>query len=435
MVELGAIIIVAILLPTTMVWLLDRQMNHYQVRTLTEQAHGISRGISVRNGQRVVHLDPDLAQTYATAYDGRAYVVADSAGRSVAQSAFARLVPWRQAPRLGRLQAFRVGAIVGVSEPVGTGNARSWVIVTQDETGRGAIVDDVVRAFVTLYGPILLLILLLLPLLNSLLIRRLVIEVRSVSAQAGTIGPKTLDVRLEEAGLPLEVAPLAKATNALLVRLQQSFQQQSEFVANVAHELRTPLTTLKFELEAVDDATVRNNLRRTADRLGHVIAQLQALAALEVTPRSFISFDAVALAREVIGELAPQILAKGDDIELDAPDHPVLVRADRTLIALALSNLVSNATRHTPAGTAIRVRLTDRGVLQVTDNGPGIACSDPERAKIRYWRADDRRSDSAGLGLSIVTRIIKVHDGDLGVESAIGGGASFTLMLPLAAPQ
>jgi two-component system OmpR family sensor kinase len=430
LVELGAILIVATLLPAIMIWLLNQQMNHYEVKALREQAREIAGSIEPVRGDIVVHLQPDITQTYATRYDGRAYVIVDSAGKARDRSSFAHLVPWERAPRSDAAQSFRVGATIGVSQPTRKGGIALWVIVTQDETGRGAIVDDVAHAFVTRYGPVLALILLLLPLINSLLIRRLVGAVRSVSAQAETIGPRNLAVRLEEAMLPQEVAPLARAINALLVRLQQSFQQQSEFVANVAHELRTPLTTLKFQIEGVEEQDARAQLSITTDRLGHVISQLQALAGLESMAQSFTTFDLVELARDVIAELAPRILSNGDTIELEDPGVPVAVRANRTLIALALTNLVSNATQHTPPGTNIRVVATSQPMIDVVDDGPGVASSDPQHAKLRYWRADNRRSDSAGLGLSIVSRIMDVHDGELVVSSDEGVGARFRLIFP-----
>jgi len=430
LVELGAILLVAILLPVLTVLLLHQQMNRYQVQTLTEQAREISRGVGLVQHRLTVTLKPDLAQTYATPYDGRAYVIVDADGHVKSASAFAQLVPWREAPLATTDRWFRVGALVSVSQPITVGGTQLWVIVSQDETGRGAIIDDVARAFLTQYSPVLLLILLLLPLINSLLIRRLVVEVRSVSEQAEGIGARSLDQRLAEAGLPAEVAPLVHATNALLQRLQESFQHQSEFVANVAHELRTPLATLRFQLENVEDDGLREQLGRTAERLTHVISQLQALAALEVSASSFAHFDLVELAREIISELAPRILENGDRIALSEPGKPVEICANRTLIGVALSNLISNATTHTPPGTEIGVRVAADGSIEVVDDGPGIASSDVGRSRQRYWRADNRRSDSAGLGLSIVGRIMQVHDTDLVIESTPGAGARFVMLPP-----
>jgi len=431
--ELGAIAIAAVALPMLLTSFLRTEANRYEQRILAEQAQSIAHGITGSAAGPSFRLDPALTHLYASPYDGRAFVVADAAGRTLAESPYADLVPWRGAPRQARQAAFRAGAFVGISQPVRVGTRRVWVIVTQDRTGPGAILDDVVHGFIRRYAPVLISILLLLPLINSALIARLFFAVRDASRQAEAIGPHNLDVRIEEAGLPLEVAPLAHATNDLLARLQASFRNQSEFVANVAHELRTPLTVHRVELEAVDDPALRARLRESVDRLGHVVAQLQDLAALEVMADDrFETFDARLLAQETVGLHAPQILAAGDVIGVDAPEAPVLVRGNPVLAGLALANLVTNASRHTPAGTAIEVLVAPDGVVLVRDDGPGIAASNPQDATERYWRADHQRADGAGLGLSIVRRIMEVHQGRLTVQSRPGEGTCISLRFPLA---
>lgn len=433
LIELAAIAIAAVALPILLTVFLRTEENRYEQHTLHQQATEIARGVTAGPAGPVVRTDPALLRIYASPYDGRAFVVTDGAGRPIGGSPDADLVPWRAAPRKAAATSFRNGAFVGISMPVRTAAGTAWVIVTQDRTGPGAILDDVIHGFIRRYPPVLVSILLLLPLINSALIARLVFAVRAASQQAQTIGPHNLDVRLEESGLPLEVAPLARATNDLLMRLQASFRNQSEFVANVAHELRTPLAVHRVELEAVEDPALRARLRHSADRLGHVVAQLQDLATLEVMAEDrFEPFDARLLAQEAIGLHAPEILARGDTIALDAPASPVMVRGNRVLAGLALANLVTNASRHTPAGTTIEVQVLPEGVLRVHDNGPGIAASDPEAATERYWRADHQRSDGAGLGLSIVRRIMEVHQGELIVQSRAGEGTRIALRFPLA---
>ncbi|WP_294335168.1 HAMP domain-containing sensor histidine kinase [uncultured Sphingomonas sp.] len=431
--ELGAIAIAAIALPMLLTSFLRTEASRYEQRTLESQAQAIAQSIARAPTGPGVRIDPVITRIYASPYDGRAFVIADRTGTQVDGSPDAELVPWKTAPRAEVLTSFRWGAFVGVSLPVRLGADRLWVIVTQDLTGPGAILDDVVRGFIRRYDPVLISILLLLPLINSALIGRLVFAVRSVSQRAATIGPHNLDVRLEEAGLPLEVAPLARATNDLLMRLQASFRHQSEFVANVAHELRTPLAVHRVELEAVEDAGVRARLRQSADRLGHVVAQLEDLATLEVMAEDkFETFDARLLAQDTIGLHAPQILAAGDTIALDAPSSPVPIRGNPVLAGVALANLITNASRHTPPGTVIDVLVGPDGVLLVQDNGPGIAASNPQDATQRYWRADHQRSDGAGLGLSIVRRIMDVHKGRLTVQSRPGEGTCISLRFPLA---
>lgn len=421
--ELGAIAVAAIALPLILISLLHSEVERYQRRTLTGQAQAITRSFVPSGRGTTVKLGPDLANAYATPYDGRAYVISDRAHRALAGSAYSDLVPWRQAPLGATMQTFQAGNFIGVSLPARFGSEPAWIIVTQDEGGPGAILDDVVRGFIGRFDPVLVMILLLLPLINSVLIGRVVLAIRAASQRAKTIGPRSLDIRLEEAGLPREVAPLAHATNDLLMRLQTSFRQQSEFVANVAHELRTPLAIHRVELEAVSDPTLRVRLSASVDRLTHVITQLQDLAELEtISETPFERFDARDLARDTVEQLAPQILAAGDSIELDVPGAPVAIAANRTLVTLALTNLISNASRHTPTGTSIAVLVRAPGTIEVRDDGPGIAASAPELSTQRYWRADHQRSDNAGLGLSIVSRIMEVHDGQLEILSSADTG-------------
>jgi signal transduction histidine kinase len=201
----------------------------------------------------------------------------------------------------------------------------------------------------------------------------------------------------------------------------------------VAHELRTPLAVHRVELEAVEDPALRSRLRHSIDRLGHVLAQLQNLAMLEMMAEDrFETFDAEQLAQETIAFHAPQILATGDALSLDAPRTPVRMRGNRVLAGMALANLITNASRHTPPGTMIEILVGPDGVFLVRDDGPGIAASNPKDATQRYWRADHQRSDGAGLGLSIVRRIMEVHGGRLTVQSRRGEGTCIALRFPLA---
>lgn len=431
--ELGAIAIAAVALPILLSSFLHGEVRRYEARTLEAQAQAIADRI--RNGPAgpAARLDGDLSRIYASPYDGRAFVVVDASGRPIGESPYADLVPWRRAPRGPGPLPFQLGPFVGITQPVALGETHGWVIVTQNRAEPGAILDDVVHSFARRYDPVLVSILLLLPMINSALIARLVIAVRAASQQAKAIGPHNLDVRLSEAGLPMEVAPLARATNALLDRLQASFRNQSEFIANVAHELRTPLAVHRVELEAVEDPALRSRLRHSIDRLGHVLAQLQNLATLEAMAEDrFETFDAERLAQETIALHAPQILAAGDALSLDAPRTPVRMRGNPVLAGMALANLITNASRHTPAGTVIEVLVAPDGTFLVRDDGPGIAASNPRDATQRYWRADHQRSDGAGLGLSIVRRIMEVHGGRLTVQSRPGEGTCIALRFPLA---
>ncbi len=430
--EVMAIAVVIVVLPLLTVSLLHRTMRDYQARDLTAQGRAIAAGLERSGGAVRVHLPPALAAAYAAAYDGRGFALLDAGGRVLPASA--ATIPADRVPRRTAPARFDLPPLTGVSLPVTSGHARLWVVVIQDQAEPGAILDDVVDAFLWRYLAFLVAVLALLPLVNSLLIQRLVRAVGRVSRRAATIGPDTLDLRLDERDLPAEVASLVHATNGLLARLGHSFASQREFIGNVAHELRTPLAALKIELDRVADADARAALHRSLDRVSHVVSQVRDLAGLETLEAgSRQAFDLCEVAREAIEDLAPEVYAVGDSIDLVAPDAPVVVTGEPTLARLALGNLLSNATRHTPPGTSVSVVITPDGAVSVTDTGPGIASEARPLVARRFWRADQRRSDTAGLGLSIVGRIMEVHGGAFEVSSAPSGGAQFRLRFPLAA--
>jgi len=395
------------------------------------QAEAVASGLRIsQDDQWRVELNPSLAPIFQTHYDGRAYRVLDADGFEVARSPFAGAEPASAMPRADKPAVFEVGRLAGVSLPVDTYGRRLWVVVTQEQDRPGAILDDVVSAFLRALALIIPL-MLLLPIVNGLIIRRLVGAVRRVSLRAAEIDADRLSERLPETGLPSEVIPLVQAVNALVDRLEAGFRRQAEFSSNIAHELRTPLTTLSLKLTMVEDRALRSQLAAQVERLSHVLSQLRDLAALETLDRNqFAEVDLKALAVAVVGEMAPSVVDRGHAIEVSGPAE-VQVLAVRALVELALRNLIENAVRHTPEGVRIRVAVDAEGSLTVLDDGPGIASETIGDVVRRFWRADHGRTDSAGIGLSIVQRIIDVHGGVLTVRNRKPHGASFNLKFPI----
>ncbi|MET3826665.1 signal transduction histidine kinase [Sphingomonas sp. PvP055] len=432
--EGGAILLVLVLIPLLTGSVLHRTKAVYQKELLVSQAQAIAAEVTVAASPGRVLLPPALEALYAGTYDGRAFAILGASGRRVMASPHAGDVPWRVVPRGRAPQAVKRGSYVMVSVPVRVGATPLWILVSQDETRPGAITDDITRSFLTRYLAVLLPILLLLPLVNSVLIALLVRTVRTVSASAAAIGPRSLHVRLPDAGLPTEVRPLVEATNGLIERLEQSFAAQAEFVGNVVHELRTPLATLRIQLDSVGDDRLRTALLAQTDRVSHVVSQLHDLARADaILGEDLLAVDLVAVAHETLSEAAAKMLASQHPVTLDAPAEPVWVRGNRVLLTIALSNFLTNAVRHTPAGTSIEIAVDPAGALIVTDHGPGITVMDRSLLTQRFWRADHKRSDSAGIGLSIVQRIVDLHDGHLDIGDGPGGGARFAMVIPLAA--
>ncbi len=234
---------------------------------------------------------------------------------------------------------------------------------------------------------------------------------RRLSDLAGDIAPATIDARLPVEAAPREVAPLVEAFNAALDRLEAGLRAQRDFSANAAHELRTPLATLRAQVESLLEPNERRAASEEFERLGRLIAQLLALAEAEGGAAGAAArFDLVALARDVASDMASFILSGGRTIGFDGAVEVLTVEGHPGLAQTALRNLLENAVRHTPPGTEILVTVTARGVLRVSDDGPGVPAEIRGRVFERFSRGDPR-GPGAGLGLSIVRQIMERHGG------------------------
>jgi signal transduction histidine kinase len=242
-----------------------------------------------------------------------------------------------------------------------------------------------------------------------------------------------MDVRLPTENIPLEILPLVRAMNSALDRLAQALQHQREFNANAAHQLRTPLAVLRANIDTVENPQVVNSIRVDVDHMSRIVSQLLVDARLDTACFNLDEvIDLNALAADTAASFAPLALASNRTIELLRSDAPALVRTNSFALREALGNLIENAIAHTLAGSSVRVRVTNRPSIEVIDSGPGIPVEQRSFVFERFWRADQNTS-GAGLGLSIVDRIMKTLNGSVCLDDAPSGGAQFTLVFPAVA--
>ena len=249
---------------------------------------------------------------------------------------------------------------------------------------------------------------------------------------------------LTAADAPSEVVPLVRSLNALFERVSRLVENERRFTADAAHELRTPLAALKTQAQVALGAAEENarrhaleNVLRGCDRATRLVEQLLVLARLDPdhAASAVEPCELSALARQVIGELAPAALAQNVEVEL-AASAPVSILGHPDLLAVLLRNLVDNAVRHSPSGGNVRVDVARAGNaarVTVTDEGPGIAPD--ERAKIgrRFYRILGAGHAGSGLGLSIVRRIAEIHAADLTFEDPVTArGLRVVLEFPVA---
>jgi two-component system sensor histidine kinase TctE len=240
-----------------------------------------------------------------------------------------------------------------------------------------------------------------------------------------------------EHDVPYELAPVTRAFDDLLAKLQAAGQARHDFLANVAHQLRTPLAGVKLQLEWLaarhpgDAGSVHSIglMLQSNERMIRHTNQLLALARAEPSHFEKTRLDTVdlaALVAESIQHFVDQALKK--DIDLGFELAPLPIAGDRFLLRDLLDNLVDNALRYTPAGGTVTVRcLRDgqSGMLEVEDSGPGIANAERERVFTRFVRLDDK-SIGSGLGLAIVRDIAQAHSAHISVDAGQNGvGALF----------
>ncbi len=228
--------------------------------------------------------------------------------------------------------------------------------------------------------------------------------------------------------LPIEVQPLVESLNALLQRLEVSFNTQRRFAADAAHELRTPLTalTLQVQLAAraqseLERVTALERMEQGVKRATRLVQQLLTMARLdpEAATTPAVSTDLSLLANSVVDELQPLAVQKSITLQVETP-APVRVLGQEDALRILLTNLIDNAIRYTAPGglVAVGVHLSEAGVLlTVQDNGPGIPADESERVFDRFYRGRDAAAGGSGLGLAIVRQIAEMHGGSVTLQA------------------
>jgi signal transduction histidine kinase len=435
-----AVGITTVCMPLALYWLLNSAANNLHHRALREHADTVSRYLmSDPDGTWALHLPSGLQELYSEAYGRYAYAVLDDAGHTVFSSLDDRSPIFpddARSPQTAFLETRHGNSqIYGVSIPKEIGNRTVWVQVAEDLAHRDVLIDDIVADFFWRVGWVTLPILLLLLAIDIAIFHRALRPVVRASEKAQSIGPTRTDVRLPVAGLPNEILPLVFAVNQALDRLEQGFRVQREFTADAAHELRTPLTILRTRIDTLADRQVAEALRQDIAGMSRIVSQLLDIAELEtfvVDPLE--TADLQTICTEVAEFIAPLALAQGKNIALSGAKGPVWVKGNPETLSRAIRNLAENAINHTPQGTAVEIVISESGSVSVLDEGPGIPDGERELVFRRFWRRDRRRTGSAGLGLSIVRRIVEAHLGTITVENRPTGGAQFCLSFAAAAP-
>lgn len=274
-------------------------------------------------------------------------------------------------------------------------------------------------------------------------VRRGLLPLEELAAEVSRFTPDSIQP-LSDDRAPQEARPLVLAINRLLARLTVTLEGERRFTADAAHELRTPLAALKVHSDvalASEEPEVREHalrqVRRGVNRAGHLVEQLLRLARLDPLaglpqPRRF---DLVQCVREEAAHDGGQGLSSDPALVFEWPDTALPITGDPALVGIVLRNLLDNAQRYSPAGTAVTVRLYGQAgsaVLEVLDRGPGVTDDELRRLTERFFRGSSPGAEGSGLGLAIVRRIAELHGAELSIANREGGGLRARLVFPAA---
>ncbi|WP_084265263.1 sensor histidine kinase [Actinomadura macra] len=399
--------------------------------------------------------------------------IRDSRGAPVDQDS-----PWGEEgyPRLPKKLDDHLGKPFTVT---GSGSGSPWRVLAQPLPNGGVIIlglsmDEIERTvgrLVAIDVIVGLLVLAVLVVLGVLVVRAALRPLAAVEETAGAIAAGDLSRRVPEADPATEMGRLGQSLNAMLAQIESAFgaRAQSEaaarrseetarhseermrrFVADAGHELRTPLTAIRGFAELYRQGAARDpgeiarligRIEETAARMGLLVEDLLLLARLDrERPIERRPVDLLAVAADSVQEA--RVLSPERAIDLTVEGGLAYqVRGDEPRLRQVLGNLLSNARAHTPEGTPVQVKLSPgtlrdapAAVVEVVDEGPGLAPEQAERVFERFYRADPSRSredGGTGLGLAIVAALVAAHNGLVEADSTPGEGAVFRVVLPL----
>ena len=279
---------------------------------------------------------------------------------------------------------------------------------------------------------------------GGLLIRRMLRPVLDMTKAARSITANDLSTRIEKVDSHDELQDLADTFNGMLDRIQESYEKQNRFVSDASHELRTPLSVVSgyanllrrwgSENPEVLNESVCKIIEET-DNMQQLVDRLLFLARADrrTQPVKFERFSATEMMREIAEETR---MIDEEHTLRENLAQDVAVTADHALMKQALRAIVDNSIKYTPPGGTISVSCRERSgnvEFGVEDTGIGISEKDLPKIFDRFYKADEARTrgkGSSGLGLSIAKWIVERHGGEIRVESRLGKGTRFVVVIP-----
>lgn len=313
---------------------------------------------------------------------------------------------------------------------------------TAESTGKRALKNIALAGCATILIGVLLL---------KILTKRLASLTRAVSSYEPGKIIKTEGGTDEIGALSEAFSNMAQTISEQITLLKERDALRRELVAGISHDLRTPLSSIKGYLQKLaeqiqagktsEDRTrgFLDVLQRNTDRLDQLVNSLFELSKFDAIHEHLrkTTFGVDALVKRLVERFEPAAQAGEISLELIEARGDTIIFADESLIERAISNIIDNAVRYTPRKGKVVLyaeKCEDKVEISISDTGEGIPPEKLPRIFEKFYRGDEARTDrGAGLGLAIAKRVVEAHGGSINVESEIGKGTSFKVVLPLLA--
>lgn len=268
--------------------------------------------------------------------------------------------------------------------------------------------------------------------------RRFVSPLNDVMEAADRVAAGDYAVRVDPSG-PAPMRALVRSFNTMAERLQDADRLRRNMMTDIAHELRTPVTVLQGRLEGIIDGVYEPDERQLAELLEEtrvlstLIEDVRTLSLSDAgaLPLNKDSIDVIALVRDVVRSMQPEADRASVSFGVTPSTNPGAVNGDPVRLRQVLTNLLSNALRHTPSGHAVKVSVVGRSndvAISVADTGEGMTPEQVARMFDRFYKGPTSRG--SGLGLAIAKSIVTAHGGAIEASSQPGTGTTITFTLP-----
>jgi signal transduction histidine kinase len=281
-------------------------------------------------------------------------------------------------------------------------------------------------------------------LIVTIFTREALAPIRGLTAAASKLGTGDLGQRVPESGSD-DIGDLARTFNTMASDLELAGQQRKQLTADVAHELRTPLTNIQGYLEAIKDGVVdadEETIDTLHDQTTHLATLIEDLRILAIADAGALTLQKihgspVTTIEDAVTTFSQRARDREIELSVSSSKTALTMDFDETRMRQIVTNLVENSLTNTPNNGTIHIDIRDSAEdlkISITDSGVGISKENLPRIFDQFYRADGSRSSvtgGAGLGLTIVKKLVEAHNGSIDVSSEVGQGTTFTVSLPI----